>query len=119
MTDLRVNIQVDLEEPGPNQHWEYTSEVAVPPDYHDVDVEPFVRHQVERAVVAWEKEAFGECRAIDIIHQYEVRARVIANLIKFAPHDLSRKALGDAIMKVLDEANVPLITTYSRQDMED
>lgn len=119
MADLRVNIEVDIEEPGPNQHWDFHSEVEVPPDYHDVDVEPFVRHQVERAVIAWEREAFGECRASDIVHQYDLRMRVIANLIKFAPHDLSRKALGDAIMKVIDEDNVPLIATYSRQDMED
>lgn len=119
MADLRVTFEVDIEEDGPNQHWEYRAEVAMPPDYHDVDVEPFVRHQVERAVVAWEREAFGECRAIDIIHQYEVRTRVIENLIKFAPHDLSRKALGDAILAVLHSDNVPLITTYSRQDMED
>lgn len=119
MADLHINIQVHIEQPGPNPRWNYSTEVQIPPDYHDVDIEPFVLHEIDKAVTAHQREHFGESRSAEIIHQFDMRMRIIESLLKFAPHDLTRVALAAAILKVIHADREELFSTYARAELED
>lgn len=114
--DLHIHLDVHIDG-GPE--WELDAHVPVPPDYHDADIEPFVLHEIDKLVTAHERQHFGYARAADIIHQYDLRMRVIETLIRLAPHSLSRKALAAKILTVIHLDTATLLATYEHARLED
>lgn len=118
--DLRISITVMLEQPGPNDRWDYEIDIPVPPQHLDEEHEyALIRHELDRAMTDFQRENFEYSRAERIIHQYDLRVRVIENLIKHAPKALSRKALAAAILAVIHEDAAALIAQYGTRELED
>jgi hypothetical protein len=118
--DLLINISVELEKPGPNLIWEHETVLPVPPAYRsDEEMGAFIRHELDRAMSEFQRDDFEYSRSADIIHQFDLRMRVIKNLIKFAPHALSRRALATAILGVIDMDTRDLIARYQEKRLED
>jgi len=119
MAELHIDIRVYIEEPGPNPHWNHSVEVTIPPDYHDVDIEPFILHEMDKAVTEHQRQHFGEARSAEIIAQYDLRMHVIENLIKFAPRNQTRMALGGAIQAIMDLDREELFSRFQSTRLED
>lgn len=122
MTERTLNISIDIvvHQPGPNLHVSKEWEVDVPPDYTTVDLPPFLRHELERAVTALEVEHLGEARAATIIAAMDLRLRVIGFLLRNAPHVVRGSATAAVVQHVLDASNDEIFAEYGDDDrMED
>jgi hypothetical protein len=62
MADLRVVITINLG----GETWLHEHVVTVPPDYNDQDIIPFIQHESDKAMSAFQREAFGYSRSADI-----------------------------------------------------
>lgn len=96
--DLHIHLDIHIDG---DEQWEYDHHVPVPPGYAEQDIMPFVQHEMDRAVTALQREEFGYARSADIIHQYDLRMKLIENLVQHAPRNLSRKALGALIVAAI------------------
>jgi hypothetical protein len=101
MSDLHVRIRVVHEKPGFNDRWVHTHSVVVPPDYTDADLEPFILHEMDKAVAGHQREHFERARSADIIAQYDRRMTVIEQMLANAPHNLRRAAVVLAVLRVM------------------
>lgn len=118
--DLHIDIKVVIEQAGVNPRWGYVVDVPIPPAYTtDQELKAFLRHELDRAMTEFQREEFGYSRSADIIHQFDMRTRVIENLVKFAPFNQSRAALGAAIVAVLNLDTEELIARYQNARLED
>jgi hypothetical protein len=115
MAELRVNIIVTIDGEG----WEGEHVVPVPPDYTAADIEPFVQHEMDKAVAALQREAFGEARSEEIIRQYDRRLVIIAALLRRAPHDVRNRAIVRRIREVIDMDREELFARFGRDALED
>lgn len=116
---LTIDISLELHQPGPNRRWSGEREVPVPPAFQEHDILPFVRHEVEKAVTALEREHFGGARAADIISAYELRSRVIRHLLRTAPREAAVLALRERVLDILDLDNETLVSLWGRGDVEE
>jgi hypothetical protein len=114
--DLHLHLDVHIDD-GPE--WELDAHIPVPPDYAEQDIEPFVLHEIDKLVVAHERQHFGRARAADIIHQYDLRMRVIEAIIRHAAHNETRQGLAAKILAVIHLDTENLLATYEHVRLED
>lgn len=121
MADLHIDIRVHIEQPGPNPSWRYSVEIPIPPGYQEQDMEPFIRHELDRAVAALQEEEFGEARAARFVAAYELRMQVIRYLIRLAPRRREVLALASVIREIADLSNDELFERWEhlREHVED
>lgn len=118
--DLHIEIKVVIEQPGVNPRWAHVTEVPVPPAYStDEEMQAFLRHELDRAMTAFQREEFGYSRSADIIHQFDLRMRVIENVIRYAANNTTRGALAAAILAVIHLDTGELIARYNNVPLED
>jgi hypothetical protein len=113
--DLHIHIDVHI---GDERQWEHDHHVPVPPAYTEQDIEPFVLHELDRAVHAHQTKHHGRSRMVDIIHQYELRSLAIENLIAHAPRSQSRAGLAALILAVV-HADAEDLLKYEHTRLED
>lgn len=116
---LSIDISVEIHQPGLNPRWREEREVEVPPGYAEQDIAPFVRHELERAVTALEERDLGEARAAKIIAAYELRARVLAFLLRRAARTREAQELVAKVRDVLDLDNDDLFAAWGNAGLED
>ena len=115
--ELRIKIDLEMVQPGPNRHWNHEVEVEVPPDYQEQDIAPFVRWQLERAVTELEEQELGEARAARIIAAYDLRIRAIEWLLRNAPHIVRTHPIAQRIRAVINESNDEVFAEW--EDLEE
>jgi len=112
MAELRVRITVAIDEEG----WEGEHVVAVPPDYSYQDIQPFVLHEADKAMTAFQSEHFGRSRSAEIIRQFDRRLVLIRELLGSAPH-------GDPVVAriraIIDMDSEQLFTEFGEQSTGD
>jgi hypothetical protein len=119
VSELHVSIRVTLEQPGPNREWEFDHSVIVPPAYpvDDEHLEPFILHEIDKAVTLHQKEHHGYSRSSDIIAQYDRRLTVIQEMLENAPHSLRRAAVVLAVLRVMHMDADDLFEEFGRDDL--
>jgi hypothetical protein len=95
---LVVRIDVQLQ----GDQWTNVHTVPVPPDYRQQDIEPFIQHEMDKAVTALQVEAFGYARSARIIRQFNRRVVLIAALLRRAPHDVRNRPIIRRVREVID-----------------
>jgi 5-methylthioribose kinase len=112
---LHVGIVVTLD----GESWEIFHEVDVPPSYTEQDIDPFIRHEMDKAVAALQREEFGEARSAEIIEQFDRRISLIRRLLRLAPHSIRNAAVARRIKEVIEMDRAQLYARFGREDMGD
>ena len=120
MTERTLHIQLEahIEQPGLNPQWEHEVEVPVPPDYVEQDIEPFVRHELERAVTTLEREQLGEARAAAFLEAYDLKMRVLRFLLITAPRERAVLQLAARIRELIELSNDDLHAQWGHFETE-
>jgi hypothetical protein len=111
MAELRVQIIITLE----GEAWEVEHVVPVPPDYKRQDIEPFVQHEMDKAMTALQREAFGYSRSERIIRQFDRRMTLIKALLRRAPHDIRRRPIVTRIREIIDMDQDELFARFGNE----
>ena len=114
MAELRVVIVVALDD----GIWEHEHRVTVPPDYKRQDIEPFIRHEMDKAVAEIQRKEFGEARSAEIIEQFDRRITLIRRLLRLAPHPIRTSRLAERIREVIDIDRAQLYARFGHEDVE-
>jgi hypothetical protein len=114
VAELRIQIRVELGDDGVG----FDRVVEVPPDYRRQDIDPFIRHEMDKAVAAFQRESFGEARSAEIIEQFDRRISIIRRLLRLAPHPIRRSAVAERIREVIDLDRAQLYARFGREDVE-
>lgn len=112
MAVLRVAISVSLD----GAEWDHDHLVIVPPDYRRQDIEPFIRHEMDKAVAEMQRREFGEARSAEIIEQFDRRLIVIRHLIKTAPHRIRTALTARRVLEVIDLDRDELFARFGRSE---
>jgi 5-methylthioribose kinase len=112
---LHVGIVVTLD----GESWEIFHEVDVPPGYTEQDIDPFIRHEMDKAVAALQREEFGEARSAEIIEQFDRRISLIRRLLRLAPHSIRNAAVARRIKEVIEMDRAQLYARFGREDTGD
>jgi hypothetical protein len=115
MAQLRVHIVVEIDGEG----WEGEHLVTVPPDYNQRDIEPFVQHEMDKAMTALQRSAFGFSRSDQIIRQYDRRLTIVKRLLRLAPHDIRRRPVVERVKDVIDMDSAELFARFGDERLED
>ena len=115
MAELRVYILVTLE----GNEWGRELAVTVPPGYAEQDIQPFIRHEMDKAVATFQREAFGEARSAEIIEQFDRRISLIRRFLRLAPHSIRNAAVARRIKEVIEMDRAQLYARFGREDMGD
>jgi len=115
MSVLHIGIVVSLD----GESWEIFHEVDVPPSYTEQDIDPFIRHEMDKAVAALQREEFGEARSAEIIEQFDRRISLIRRLLRLAPHSIRNAAVARRIKEVIEMDRAQLYARFGREDMGD
>lgn len=115
MSTLRVTIVAMLDGEG----WEIDHVVTVPPDYNRRDIEPFVQHEIDKAVTQLQQEAFGFSRSERIIRQLDRRLNIVKALLRTAPHDIRKRPVVERIKEVIDMDGLELIARFGDERLDD
>jgi hypothetical protein len=111
MSEFRVRITADIDGEG----WAGEHIVTVPPDYNRQDIEPFVLHELDKAMTALQREAFGYSRSERIIRQFDRRMTIIKALLIRAPHDVRKRPIITRIREVIDMDQDELFARYGNE----
>jgi hypothetical protein len=112
---LHIGIVVSLDGEG----WEHFHEVDVPPGYAEQDIQPFIRHEMDKAVATFQREAFGEARSAEIIEQFDRRMSLIRRFLRLAPHSIRNAAVARRIKEVIEMDRAQLYARFGREDTGD
>ena len=105
---LHVSVEFTLEE----MHRELDKAIEVPPDYTDSDLWPFIREEMDIAVVTLFRNLSRAPRSGEFVHSQDTKLRIIQALIEFAPHAQTRGELAAKILQVIDLDNDALAALY-------
>lgn len=114
MDELRVRIEVSLTDEGVLAAIDRT--ITVPPDYNPRDIEPFVQHEIDKAVTTMQQEAFGYSRSDRIIAQFDRRMQIIKRLLRIAPHDIRKRPIIKRVREVIDMDRGELFARYGHDE---
>lgn len=114
MAELRVRITVSLE----GDDWEAEHVVTMPPTYARQDIEPFILHETDRAMTAFQREHFGYSRSDLIIQQFDRRLSIIRRLLRLAPHDIRERPIVTRIREVIEMDRNELFARYGEDRLE-
>jgi hypothetical protein len=117
--ELRIRIDAELVQPGPNRHWHQELDVPVPPGYAPQDIPPFVRWQLDLATAALQERELGEARALRLLAAYDLRMRVIGRLLRRVPRDHRAQRLVAKIRELMEMDNEELFADYGDEGLED
>lgn len=112
METLTVSIIVRLG----GEEWVEHHAVTVPPDYKRQDIEPFVQHEIDKAVTRLQRDAFGFARSERIIRQFDRRMEVIKRLLRLAPHDVRKRPIMGRIREVIDMDSAELFARFGDRE---
>jgi hypothetical protein len=116
MAELHIHIDANIDGGDP---WTLDRDVTVPPDYNRRDIEPFVQHELDKAMSELQREAFGFDRSEAIIRQYDRRMVLIAALLRAAPHDIRNRPIVQRIREVMDIGADELFARFGDESVED
>lgn len=112
MAELRIQIRVELDGEGVG----FNHVVEVPPDYGRQDIDPFIRHEMDKAVALFQRESFGEARSAEIIAQFDRRISLIRRLLRLAPHPIRRSRVAERIREIIDLDRAQLYARFGREE---
>jgi 5-methylthioribose kinase len=112
---LHIGIVVSLD----GESWEIFHEVNVPPSYTEQDIDPFIRHEMDKAVATLQREEFGEARSAEIIEQFDRRISLIRRFLRLAPHSIRNAAVARRIKEVIEMDRAQLYARFGREDTGD
>lgn len=108
MSTLHITIAATLDGEG----WEVDHSVEVPPDYRRQDIEPFIQHELDKAMNTLQRDRFGFSRSERIIRYYDRRLSLVKRLLRLAPHDVRKRPIIDRVREVIDMDGEQLLARF-------